>query len=282
MTSSLPLQVKRDLSKHPNIVQLKDSYIKKAADRLQDIGRKFEYLLNTGNITSRSGLDLTQTTGFTVVAEKLNFFRYISHFRAVHRGAYFNQIRTTAVRKLRPESFGFMCPVHTPDGSPCGLLNHFASKCNVVSQSCSAEEVEELHSMLAMFGVVPVDLNVQMRLPEYVPVHLDGEVLGYQLSERVPRLVHHMREIKAVGLERSRQALTSSIARQPAVPFHLEVLRCAPLALCQHSVHPCLRWLTLCSSCGFVCGTLRRPSGHSGCCSRRRFHQRLIFIVIIA
>ena len=38
-------------------------------------GQKFEYLLNTGNLVSRSGLDLSQATGFTVVAEKLNFFR---------------------------------------------------------------------------------------------------------------------------------------------------------------------------------------------------------------
>ena len=38
-------------------------------------GQKFEYLLNTGNLVSRSGLDLTQATGFTVVAEKLNFYR---------------------------------------------------------------------------------------------------------------------------------------------------------------------------------------------------------------
>lgn len=46
-----------------------------------------------------------------MVAEKLNWFRYISHFRSVHRGAYFAQLRTTAVRKLLPESWGFMCPV---------------------------------------------------------------------------------------------------------------------------------------------------------------------------
>ena len=39
------------------------------------IGCRFEYLLNTGNLVSKSGLDLTQATGFTVVAEKLNFFR---------------------------------------------------------------------------------------------------------------------------------------------------------------------------------------------------------------
>lgn len=39
--------------------------------------------LPPGNLVSKSGLDLSQMSGFTVVAEKLNFFRYISHFRFV-------------------------------------------------------------------------------------------------------------------------------------------------------------------------------------------------------
>ena len=69
--------------------------------------------------------DAVETTGFTVVAEKLNFFRYLSHFRSVHRGAYFAELRTTTVRKLLPESWGFMCPVHTPDGG-LGLGLHLA------------------------------------------------------------------------------------------------------------------------------------------------------------
>ena len=57
----------------------------------------------------------------------------MSHFRSVHRGAYFAQLRTTAVRKLMPESWGFLCPVHTPDGAPCGLLNHFAADCRIIT-----------------------------------------------------------------------------------------------------------------------------------------------------
>ena len=43
---------------------------------MPDVGKKFENLLNTGNLVSKSGLDLSQATGFTVVAEKLNFFRW--------------------------------------------------------------------------------------------------------------------------------------------------------------------------------------------------------------
>ncbi len=59
--------------------------------------------------------------------------RYLSHFRCIHRGAYFQELRTTAVRKLLPDSWGFMCPVHTPDGSPCGLLLHLTAACRVAA-----------------------------------------------------------------------------------------------------------------------------------------------------
>ena len=57
-------------------VNLQDEdYIRRCSEKMPDFGRKMEYLLNTGNLVSRSGLDLSQSTGFTVVAEKLNFFR---------------------------------------------------------------------------------------------------------------------------------------------------------------------------------------------------------------
>ena len=64
------------MEKQPEKVDLQDEFaIKKYANMMPDVGRKFEYLLNTGNLVSKSGLDLSQATGFTVVAEKLNFFR---------------------------------------------------------------------------------------------------------------------------------------------------------------------------------------------------------------
>jgi DNA-directed RNA polymerase I subunit RPA2 len=62
-----------------------------------------------------------QVNGFTVVADKLNFLRYLSHFRCVHRGAYFAQMKTTAVRKLLPEGWG-TCPVQRQLGASSGIL----------------------------------------------------------------------------------------------------------------------------------------------------------------
>lgn len=78
-----------------------------------------------------------------LVSATLPLCRYISHFRSVHRGAYFAEMRTTTVRKLLPESWGFFCPVHTPDGAPCGLLNHLTAPCRAVTDEPETpDEVE--------------------------------------------------------------------------------------------------------------------------------------------
>jgi len=178
--------------------------VRRWADKMPDVGKKAEYLLNTGNLVSRSGLDLQQATGFTVVAEKLNFFRYLSHFRSVHRGAYFAELRTTTVRKLLPESWGFMCPVHTPDGSPCGLLNHLASACRVVAQGppdAGAAREAVISALVAAGGMAPAQAAaLPLPPPEYLPVVLDGCVVGYLRRGRAQAAVDRLRELKAAAL----------------------------------------------------------------------------------
>jgi len=70
------------------------------------VGAKLSNFLATGNLVSPTGLDLQQASGFTIIAEKLNWQRYISHFRCIHRGAFFAELKTTTVRKLLPEAWG--------------------------------------------------------------------------------------------------------------------------------------------------------------------------------
>eukprot|EP00882_Tetradesmus_deserticola_P013307 GHRQ01014117.1.p1 GENE.GHRQ01014117.1~~GHRQ01014117.1.p1 ORF type:complete len:111 (-),score=28.88 GHRQ01014117.1:506-838(-) len=72
-------------------------------------------------------------------------------YRSVHRGSYFAELRTTTVRKLLPESWGFLCPVHTPDGSPCGLLNHFTAACCIVTHG--PQQPQQMEDNLVQVGV---------------------------------------------------------------------------------------------------------------------------------
>lgn len=70
------------------------------------ITRSVENVYATGNFLPRFENSLQQNSGLVIHADKLNFWRYLSHFRAVHRGAFFAQMRTTTVRKLLPEAWG--------------------------------------------------------------------------------------------------------------------------------------------------------------------------------
>lgn len=212
----------------PQQVSLTEGYVRGLAGGM-DIGKSFEHLMNTGNLGAQSDLGLSQTSGFTIVAEKLNFFRYISHFRSVHRGAYFMEIRTTAIRKLLPESFGFMCPVHTPDGSPCGLLNHLASRCNIVAQSASTESVALLRQLLARLGVIAASASKPERLPDYLPVQIDGAMVGRVPAAMASAVVKVLRDVKATGLAHA--TIASSGFGRPGVAFHIEVCP-APAHVC--------------------------------------------------
>jgi len=196
-----------------------------------DVGQKMSYFLATGNLVSPSGLDLQQTTGYTIVAEKLNFYRYLSHFRCIHRGAFFAELKTTTVRKLLPESWGsfssffpsfprslppfavsklvrlplslsyflslgFLCPVHTPDGTPCGLLNHLSHTCKIVTQSLP---VSHLPNLLASLGMSQTFASTSIDGRRSLVVQLDGKIIGWATPQLCIRLAHALRLWKTSG-----------------------------------------------------------------------------------
>lgn len=70
------------------------------------IEHQMEYFLSTGNLRTDNNLALTQNSGLAIVAENINRTRYMSHFRAIHRGAFFQTMRTTEARKLLPDAWG--------------------------------------------------------------------------------------------------------------------------------------------------------------------------------
>ncbi|KAK5058743.1 DNA-directed RNA polymerase I subunit RPA2 [Exophiala bonariae] len=159
----------------------------------ENLAGKLDYFLSTGNLVSQTGLDLSQTSGFTIVAEKINFYRFISHFRCIHRGAFFAQLKTTAVRKLLPESWGFLCPVHTPDGSPCGLLNHLAHQCQVQIKKIDTTSVEKAVIQLGLSSAPT------MAVEDGLAVQLDGRILGYCPAKRAREIAQLLRHWKVNG-----------------------------------------------------------------------------------
>ena len=93
---------------------------------------------------------MLQDSGLCVVGDKLNFVRYLSHFRCIHRGSAFAQMRTTTVR---------------PDGEPCGLMNHMTAVCEIVTEMVP---VTDLPPLLCALGTV-YWLNCLMKQSSFLP-----------------------------------------------------------------------------------------------------------------
>ena len=110
-------------------------YLKKVAEKMPDVGKKMEYMLNTGNLVSKSGLDMSQSTGFTVVAEKLNFFRWASHLEL-----YSPQLKPLFISLNGDE---WMLFIHSP---PWRCVHHtFPLHCMGPYASCQSSLVRHSH-----------------------------------------------------------------------------------------------------------------------------------------
>lgn len=153
-------------------------------------------LVATGNLSSTSGLGLKQAVGLSVTCEKINYLRFLSNFRAIHRGAFFAQMRTTACRKLYPEAWGFMCPVHTPDGTPCGLLNHLTVGCMV---TCNKNDTKLLKDAILAQQVIRLDDADDYDLTQCYNVTVDGELVCFIDQYYGEDLVKKLRRYKVKG-----------------------------------------------------------------------------------
>lgn len=167
------------------------------------IERAMDNFLATGNVNARSNLGLMQTTGLVIMAENINRMRYMSHFRAVHRGSFFVEMRTTEARQLLPDAWGFICPVHTPDGTPCGLLNHLTVHCKV-SDCPEADLVKQIPVVLCELGMHPIEMPMIIEtdadeLYECV-VMLEGRVIGHIRYSQAKRIESKLRRMKIDGV----------------------------------------------------------------------------------
>nr|CAH8843191.1 unnamed protein product [Trichobilharzia regenti] len=193
--------------------------------RASDITTAMVYLLSTGNLppTCKSTLAAQlsgQSTGLTVPADNVNFLRFAAQFRAVHRGAYFTEMRTTSVRRLLPEAWGFFCPVHTPDGAPCGLLNHLAEPVEAVCETPKQSVLDSLGNWLATHKLRPIELSRQLfgiaEQQNALPVLLDGRLIGWLST---------LNEAKQLALE-LRQSKVNPDCKN--IPHTLEIVLVPP------------------------------------------------------
>ena len=107
---------------------------------------------------------------------------------------------------IRDRSWGFLCPVHTPDGSPCGLLNHFAHKCRISTQQ---SDVSKIPSLLYSLGVAPASHTFAAG-PSLCCVQIDGKIIGWVSHEQGKIIADTLRYWKVEG-------------KTPGLPVDLEI-----------------------------------------------------------
>jgi DNA-directed RNA polymerase I subunit RPA2 len=82
---------------------------------------------------------------------------------------------------------GFICPVHTPDGTPCGLLNHLARGCHVATRPSKAAPIESLLNTLGVIGSESGEWSVWV----------EGRVVGWVSASRAKKAANALRVLKA-------------------------------------------------------------------------------------
>ncbi|XP_026677810.1 DNA-directed RNA polymerase I subunit RPA2 [Diaphorina citri] len=189
--------LKKEKSGTSAVLKESDIY---AAFRASSIESAMTNFLATGNVSAgkNSTLQLMQASGFVIMAENINRMRYMSHFRAVHRGSYFQEMRSSEPRQLRTDAWGFICPVHTPDGTPCGLLNHLTTNCQI-SEYIPSKVLAQIPSVLVSLGMLPLTPVIQSIPEQALMVMLDGRIVGYILDQIATSLVPKLRMLKIVG-----------------------------------------------------------------------------------
>lgn len=169
-------------------------------------------LLITGNLSLDREEDFycPQTSGWVVMAEHLNFFRFFEQLRCLHRGKTIAGMRSSEVRKYPCESYGFICMVHSPDGEDCGVSNQMTIS-TVISSGApkGTQAAAEIQAALTscMPDLLPLDAPLADRLFDTMPVWIEGRVVGYipvaeaLKTARALRQFKSMQETKLVNLD---------------------------------------------------------------------------------
>lgn len=88
--------------------------------------------------------------------------------------------------------------MHTPDGSPCGLLNHLSHTCKLITSSL---DVSHVPSLLTSHGMTQVFAS-HIDGTRMVVVQLDGRIIGWASPSKSKHLANLLRKWKTEGTNR--------------------------------------------------------------------------------
>ena len=147
--------------------------------KLSTIEGKLKQALATGNFTvqglgtsSSTSLSNATKVGVSQVLARMSYASTLSHLRRIQTPVE-KSGKLLAPRKLHGTSWGFMCPVETPEGHSVGIVKNM-SLLTSISQHVPTNTV--LHFLQAQSGIVWIEAP---KVYEGSSITLNGVLVGY-------------------------------------------------------------------------------------------------------
>ncbi|KAF8794435.1 DNA-directed RNA polymerase I subunit RPA2 like protein [Argiope bruennichi] len=170
-----------------------DSYLKGMAklctNRAVSLTPIVKSFIATGNLPGNHGL--MSSTGYTVALGRYNVFETASQFNGIYK--FSMSFYPQTMRKFYPESWGFLCPAHTPEGENNGLYNHFSLGCEIVSLNTAPLETKVLHKLGVLEFYDPCTYSCFKKNPVFV----DGKILGWIKKKSIPSFITQLKFLRS-------------------------------------------------------------------------------------
>ncbi|KAL5982954.1 DNA-directed RNA polymerase I subunit RPA2 [Asimina triloba] len=168
-----------------------------------NIGKAIESLVKNGRLATSSGLDLQQRDSMTIPAERLNFLRFLSHFRSVHRGIssnYDSQGNIKDFLKIRLSILNILVGIGMTTSVPKLERVGPPDVLYVLLDGCVVGSIASGLIENAVAHIRRLKLNPSSRIPDdlevgYVPFTESGGYPGLYLFTSPSRFVRPVRNI---------------------------------------------------------------------------------------
>ena len=142
--------------------------------------------------------------------------RYFSHFRSIHRGQYFTEMKTTSVRKLLPENWvkynnywyirvSYVLCIRLMGRLAVFWIIYLRNAIHsqgiryfINIRPCFDPEIHKnLEIVLTTLGMNPISKNINLiHPPDSLHVLLDGKLIGYVELELIDELISSLKYLK--------------------------------------------------------------------------------------
>jgi len=154
-----------------------------------------KYALATGNWGIKN---ITTKVGVAQVLNRLSYYGTLSHLRRINTPME-KSSKLIAPRKLHGTSWGYVCPVETPEGAPIGIVKNLAMGCEITSYVCDESLVEHCRTNQAYFtDIQSTNRGSFTDLHHAYWVFSNGVLIG--ITFRPPQLVEFLRDLRRKGI----------------------------------------------------------------------------------